>query len=283
MAKRKKSRGKLTSAYQKARNNYLASVRYYKKVAKQEGFDIDFSKYEAESVKQPQKVTEGSLRRLHSLKEKLKKEVHSEKVKTGWFTRQREFKSMNAIMRAKAKVKPVDDSKKKSSKKYKPNIVNQTSVPNYVKAPSAPPKLSDITLRTFEQTARNFQTFVAKSKPYEDAVRNAASDASDSFSSKLSELITKYLNMLNDKEVRGKVSDNLLENYAEYMDNLERYCFEFWYDEMSHTFSHTDVALRGFNHLLQAGFDFTLSPEEIKELTDLANQSLDGNFHNYKE
>lgn len=263
MAKKRKSKSELAKRYERARRNYLKSVRYYETQAILQGYKIDFTKYQKEEVKKPKRITEGSIRRLEKLTKKLKGEVHEQKVETGYYSRMRK-------LRAKAKSQPQSKSKKSTPKK----LANLTEKPSYVQKPATPPKMSDVTLRVFEKTANAFKSFSARSKPYEKAVRDAAYEASDEFKEKLDSLITKYMNMLKKSEVRNRVSENLSNNYSEFMDNLQSFLFEFWYEDGE--FKHTDIAVRGFNHLIEAGFGFTLTQDELNELNELANKGTDG-------
>lgn len=256
---------KIKQEYMNARRNYLRMVNRYIK----QGYEVD------EKFKPviPKKPTQASIRNLKKLESRLKQSIHEQRVETGYYTRQREQRAIQS------KIKKAAQTKSKSNKnQYKKSPIKiPTKVPKIKTKQTQPPNLSDAVLRSFESEMAIAKNYVAKSKPFQEAVNEAGQDAQWAFDKKIDEILNKYIPDLTRHDVRVEVAKKLMENFENYMSNIESYLYEFISDGQGHL-DHTMAGLAAMQELIKAISGAELSIEEKKQLEELANSLTDGDI-----
>lgn len=254
------------SEYMKARRNYLRMIKRYEK----QGYDIS-EKYRKPVI--PKRPTTSSITNLQRLEVKVKAQIHEQRVDTGYYVRRREQQAIQAKIRKAAQAKP-----KSNKKQYKKSPISiPTKVPKVKSKQTQPPNLSDAVLRSFESEMTIAKNYVAKSKPFQDAVNEAGHDAQWAFDNKIDEILNKYIPDLTRHDVRVEVAQKLSENFENYMSNIESYLYEFISDGQGHL-DHTMAGLASMQELVKAISGAELSIEEKKQLEELANSLADGDI-----
>lgn len=256
----------LKSSYKKARQSYLAKLRYYEK----QGYDVSS---EALKPRIPKKITEGSIRRIQKLENKLKEFIHEQKVKTGFFTRlRRRIQAAAAIRKA---AQPSKNPSKKKEYKKSPVTDKVTNIPKVKGKAIQPPNLSDAVLRTFESEIAIANNYIAKSNVYQQAVNDAANDIHDTINNAIDSILNKYMPDLTRHDVRVEIAQKLAENFEAYMSNLEQFLYAFVSDGQG-SLNHTDQGIKQKQALLQAISDADISLEDKKRIAELQNELVDG-------
>lgn len=254
---------KIKQEYMNARRNYLRMVNRYIK----QGYEID------QRFKPiiPKKPTQASIRNLKNLEKRLKEKVHEERVETGYYTRQREQRAIQSKIKKAAQTKP-----KVSTKVYKkPPHPIETKVPKVKGKSTQPPNVSDAVLRTFESEMTIAKNYVAKSKPFQDAVNEAGRDAQYEFEKVINDILNKYIPDLTKHDVRVEVAQKLSENFENYIKDMETYLYEFISDGQG-GLDHTSAGIGALGELIRAISGAELTIEEKQKLQELANEVTEG-------
>lgn len=240
----------LKTLYREARKKYLRNVREYER----EGFQI-LEKFKPTI---PKKITQGSIRRLEKLQEELRGNIHEQKYKVGYYEKKRQERERKYQNRAKGKY----------PKKF---------------TPPTGPKVSDAILRQVESEIAIASSFIARSKPYEEAVREAANELTKATPTRYGfNTYEFYLEMLNDEmsiyESRVKLAKIIGENWNEHFQKLEDYLYDFQSDGGGELI-HTDRALQMFRQIMDA-IGQEITDEQFNQIMEEMNDSNDGNVSN---
>lgn len=253
----------LKNEYMNARRNYLRMVNRYIK----QGYEVD-EKFKPVIPKRP---TQASIRNLKKLESRLKQSIHEQRVETGYYTRQREQRAIQSKIKKAAQSKP-----KKTTKVYKkaPHPI-ETKIPKVKGKTTQPPNVSDAVLRTFESEMTIAKNYVAKSKPFQDAVNEAGREAQWEFENVINDILNKYIPDLTKHDVRVEVAQKLSENFENYMKDMEVYLYEFISDGQG-GLDHTSAGLGALGELIKAISGAELTIEEKQKLQELANKATEG-------
>ena len=236
--------------YMDIRSKYLRQIRDYEK----QGWRID----EKFRVKIPKRVKAGSIRKIEKLKSQLKESIHEQKVETGYFTRLRRQRKKQTANRLKGKT-------------------TRTFLPPTV------PKVSDAILRQVESEITIAGSFIARSKPYQEAVRETADELSKAtvtsngfgtyeyFVNQLKENLSTY-------DSRVKLSEIIEQNWNEHFQRLENYLYDFQSDGAG-ALIHETQALSLFASIMR-DIGQTVTNEQYQSILEDINDNEEGFISN---
>lgn len=252
--------------YLKERLNYIKRLSYYRL----KGYKVPVK---PGITKKP---TQGSIRQIQRLNEKLNELIREQKVATGYFTKKREEQRAKTgyYLRQQAK-----KSKKAKKRLLRVNPRATSTLPKDKRTPKVLDNgkhvksvvtFTDAVLRTFETEMHTAQTYISTNgtRKYQAAVREAGHNSEKYFNDEINKILAKYLPDITKKEVRQEVAKKLAEGYTQHMDELESYLYMFISDGQGNLV-HDDIGIACMQSLIRTVASAEMSIEDKKRLEEL--------------